>query len=251
MDSNQFRRIGIEKGAAWVNAYWCHEILQRIYFASLTGYMRMHRWMQGISQGIEMNNYLIFSASARGFLEAATDYYDAMENIPLFIAENFKIMKVSLEGKVNYIVYGFDELEERLLHFQEANKEAGKSALLLKPKTAKAYMESNNLIHLDLYRCYSELCEITHPAKSSLDLFIDDTDYIYSFNMQKDEIMINDFLTKYSAKFAELFERTENLCIITLQIVNKFRVDELTLEYINGIDTSMIRIWEKINKLMG
>lgn len=247
MSMEAFQLNGITKGAGWVNEYMAHEILQRIYFATLTGYLRQCKWMEGICQGIETNNFMLFSSSARGFLESATDYYDALEDIPLTLAENYKLFCEALSGHVNEKIIGFGAIEDKLLHFQEANKAEGKNNSNLKPKTAKEYMESKNLKRLDLYSCYGELCEITHPAKQSLDCFIDEKNYIYTINLNKDEEEIKTFLKKYSHKYSELLMRTENVCIITFQMINLFKIERLYLYSADKINTKSVKIWDKIN----
>ena len=244
----EFVKIGLEKGAAWINEYLTNETIQRVYLANVTGYFRMIKWIQGIEVGMEKENYLVFSASARGFLEATTDYYDAMENILLTIAENFNLMKSALNGKVDDRIVSYGELENILLHFQEANKNNGKNDPMLKPKSAKAYMESDNLKHLNLYECYGELCETTHPAKSSLDFFIDDMNSVYSIDLSKDSEMIEEFLSKYADKFSELLERCENLIIISLQLLNRFGIDKYSIKFLSQVDTSKVKVWNKINQ---
>jgi hypothetical protein len=243
-----FREMGKKKGASWINQYSCNEILQRIYFATITGYLRQSRWIEGICNGANTSNYLAFAASLRGFLESVTDYYDALYRIPLTLAEQYKLINRALKGEVTDFIITYKEIEDILLHFQEANKNDGKTYLLLNPKFAKAYMENEHLKHLDLYQCYGELCEITHPAKNSLELFIDEKNYFYSFNNEKDKILIKDFICRHSERFSELFMRFENLCIINLQLLNLFKIDRFYSKSVESINTEGIKIWEKINQ---
>lgn len=231
-----------------INQCLSHEILQRIYIATLTGYLRQYKWIEGMCQGIEINNFFLFSSAARAFLESATDYYDALEDIPLSLASHYDLMKKAISGELKSGLMCFKEIEDRLLHFQEANKSNGKSNDNLKPKPAKEYIESRNLKHLHLYDCYSYLCEITHPAKYSLDFFFDDNNYRYTINVYKDKQKIDDFLEKYSSKYSELLERTENLCVILFRVVNKFNIEELYLKYVENININSINLWRKIEK---
>lgn len=247
MSMEAFQLLGKEKGVEWINEYMTHETLQRIFIATLTGYLRQHKWIEGICQGIKLNNYLLFASSARGFLEAASDYYDALEVIPLVLAEQYKLFVKALNGKVNDMIIGFNDIENRLLHFQEANKRDGKNNSNLIPKTAKEYMESKNLKEMDLYSCYGELCEVTHPAKQSLEYFLEENDnFVYTIKLEKDKYKINAFLIKYASKYSELLMRTENLCIIIFKIINLFNIKELYLIAADKIDTRTIKLWEKI-----
>lgn len=233
---------------AFVNSYMTFEILQRLYLSTLTGYLRQCKWIDGICQGIKVDNYILFSSSARGFLEASSDFYDALEDIPLSLAENYKLLCKAIEGKVDYEIIDFHEIEDRLLHFQEANRQNGKNDSKLKPKSAKLYMESRNIKQLDLYECYSELCEVTHPAKQSLDWFFEENNYILTINLNRDKECIDKFVNKYTKKYTELLMRTENLCIIIFKMINLFKIKGIYLPFIEKVDISSLRIWNKIKK---
>lgn len=75
-------------------------------------------------------------------------------------------------------------------------------------------MEGLRLKPLNLYSCYSELCETTHPAKQSLDMFLSENQYIYTIDIAKDEKLITDFISRHSCELSELCERAENLCFV-------------------------------------
>ena len=233
---------------SFINSYMTFEILQRLYLSTLSGYLRQCKWIDGICQSIKIKNYILFSSSARGFLESASDFYDALEDIPLSLSENYKWLCKAIAGKIDYTVIDFQEIEDRLLHFQEANKQNGKSDSNLRPKSAKSYMESRNIRQLDLYECYSNLCEVTHPAKQSLDLFFEENNYILTININKDEEYIENFIKKYSNKYAELLMRTQNLCIIIFKMINLFKIKGIYLSFIEDIDLSPIKLWDKIEK---
>ena len=109
-------------------------------------------------------------------------------------------------------------------------------------------MESRNIRQLDLYECYSNLCEVTHPAKQSLDLFFEENNYILTININKDEEYIENFIKKYSNKYAELLMRTQNLCIIIFKMINLFKIKGIYLSFIEDIDLSPIKLWDKIEK---
>lgn len=231
---------------AHFNAYMTFEILQRLYLSTLAGCLRQIRWIDAMCQGVKTDNYILFASSSRGFLEAATDFYDALEDIPLSLAKSYKLLCEAISCKLDYEVIDFKEIEDRLLHFQEANKENGKSDSNLKPKSAKSYIESRNIKQLDLYKCYSDLCEMTHPAKQSLDLFFDEDNYILTININKDKENIDKFINKYTVKYAELLMRTVNLCAIIFKLINAFKVDGLYLKTAEQIDLNSIKLWRKI-----
>ena len=238
--------LALEKDFGKINQISSLEILERMYIATLTGYLRQYKWIDGMCQGIESNNFFLFSSAARAFLESTTDYYDALEDSPLSLASHYKLLKKAIAGEFNSGLMDFEDFENRLLHFQEANRSNGRSNDNLKPKSAKEYMESRNLKHLGLYDCYSYLCEITHPAKYSLDFFFDEDKHIYTININKDQLMIDDFLKNYASKYSELLERTENFCVISFRFVNKFNIEEFCMHSVERINIDSINLWRKI-----
>ena len=239
----------LKNGPGWTNQYYCMEILQRIYLASLTGYFRQQKWLDGVCSGVSTNNYILFCSSIRGFLEAATDYYDALECIPLTLAENFKLMSKAVKGEITDSIIGFEELENILLHFQEASRQSQEAGRIYSPKSAKAYMESKNLKSLNLYECYGDLCEVTHPANSSLNLFLNADDYIYTFADQDTKLM-QSFVDKYSKPLSDLYMRVENICVITLQVLNLFQIEMYYSQAAASLNTENLKIWDKIHRLI-
>lgn len=248
LDNEAFLELVKKRGVAWANKCVTLETFQRLYLATITGYLRQCKWIDGICQGFKANNFLLFSSSARGFLEAATDYYDALENIPFSFADSYNLLSSAISEEVDDKILSFEEIEENLLHFQEANKAEGRNEPILRPKTAKEYMESKNLKQLNLYDCYSELCEVTHPAKHSLDFFFDNNNNILTINLNKDRDSINQFTNKYSTQYSKLLNRTENLCILIFKTINLFNIEELYMKTADNFNMDSIKGWEKIQK---
>ena len=235
-----------DRNFGMINQRLSYEIVERIYIASLTGYLRQYKWIEGMCQGVKSNNFFLFASAARAFLESTSDYYDALEDIPLNLVCHYKLIKKAIDGEFDSELINFKNFENPLLHFQEANKSNGKNDDNLKPKSAKEYMNSRNLKHLNLYNCYAYLCEITHPAKYSLDFFFDENNYIYTLNNNKDKQMVEGFLQKYACKYSELLDRSENLCIILFKTINKFNIEEFYLHSVERINIDSVNMWNKI-----
>ena len=229
----------------------CFEILQRLYLAATTGFLRFYNWLNGLEYSLSSDNIIIFASSLRGLIESSCDLYDALENIPLNLAEYFSIFKCALEGELREL-YSPKEFEDKLIHFQNAsnkNKNMGNGSgkNIYNPKSARDYITSINLKHLNLYKCYSELCEMTHPAEDSLSVFIHNKDNILSINTNS-TYKIKSFISSYSGELKEMFERTFNLLIIIFKTVNLFEIEELTLKYPEQVDCTSILMWNKIKE---
>lgn len=227
------------------------EILQRLYLAATTGFLRFYNWLNGLEYSLSSDNIIIFESSLRGLIESSCDLYDALENIPLNLAEYFSIFKSALNEELKEI-YSLKEFEDKLIHFQNAsnkNKNMGKGLgeNIYNPKSARDYITSINLKHLNLYKCYSELCEMTHPAEDSLSVFIHNEDNILLINTNPDD-KIKSFISSYSGELKEMFERTFNLLIIIFKTVNLFEIEKLTLKYPEQLDCTSIPMWKKIKE---
>lgn len=229
-----------------------YEIIQRAYLTAVTGFLRFYNWINGVEYSLSSNNTIIFASSLRGLIESSCDLYDALENIPLNLAEHFKLIKSALNKELEKVCVVKD-IEDQLIHFQYTSKKnktnySGVNKNIYNPKSAKDYISSTNLEHLDLYKCYSDLCEITHPAENSISIFINNKGNVLSINTgSSDEI--KKFVSSYSKDLSELLERTFNLLIIFFKTINLFNIEKLTLKYLENINCTSIPMWKKILKL--
>src|SRR5687768_8377286 len=66
---------------------YCSEIMYRAHWAAATSLLRTHRWAHGVLLAASAGNYLSFAASFRGLLESAGDIADALQHVPLTIAD--------------------------------------------------------------------------------------------------------------------------------------------------------------------
>lgn len=234
---------------SYINHTIIMETLQRTYLATITGYLRQNSWIKATLSSIEAENYLMFCASIRGYLESSTDLYDALYNVPLTIANNYSMLKRSLEGNITDSLISPGKLEDILLHFQEASKHGVYSGGIYYPKSARQYMTNNHFKDLDLYSCYRELCEVTHPSSNSLDIFLSNDNNVFSI-VEKDKEHIDIFLKKYREQFVSLFSMTDNLCLLILKILNNFEFDSIYSHSVDKIDMSAVSGWVKIDELI-
>lgn len=249
IENSKFLLLALEKGIGWANKTLAFETLQRAYIATITGYLRQSRWIHGIITGIEVENYHVFTSAMRGYLESATDLYDGLYPVPFTLAENYKMMESALSGEFDEGIIKPEKLEDILIHFQEARKKHEYTENFYSPKSARKYMETDHLKHLDLYKCYGKLCEVTHPAGDSLDVFLINRNYKYSF-VEDDTRKINKFIDEHIGQFSELFMMTDNLCIIILKLINKFNIDKIYSNSVEKVNLSSIKAWNQIEYMI-
>lgn len=248
IDNKAFEFLVQERGFKWANKILSYELLQRAYIATVTGYLRQDKWIRGILNGIESENYHVFASSMRAYLESATDLYDGLNQIPMSLAISHVTMKRALKEEMDEMIIKPGKLEEILIHFQEARKNHSYSEKFYSAKSAKKYLETNHLKDLNLYKIYGELCEITHPAGNSLDVFLENQNNKLIF-VENDKIRIDKFISEYGQQFSELFLLTDNLCLIILKLINKFSIDKMYSKTVEMIDFSNIKLWINIEKI--
>lgn len=228
--------------------YW-FEILQRVYIASIIGLFRQNSWIKGIINAIDNNNYMQFASTFRGFIESSSDINDSLFHVPLNLSELSYNINKALKGNLNELFLS-TELETNLIHFTHARKPKKKEQLpdYMEAKTARSYLSSyNNCEHQKLlHDCYSELCEITHPASLSVFSYMDEDSYMLKFNINKDKENIDKFFSKYKPIFEYIFELSINLLIINLKTLNLFKLESFYTPSIESINLDKIPIVNKI-----
>ena len=237
--------------------YW-RELLQSLHLASVTALMRNQKWMQGVYYGTDYNNYIVFAASLRGYLEAFVDSYYSTNFKFISIAENFSDISKALEGTLDRPFYS-KEFEESLIHYYSASKTANTksyNAEFLDPLTARKYIDAFDLPNSELkHQLYSELCEIVHPASSSVKCFTkEDNSGLYTIRTVngKDSKLIDEMLERYSKLLKLVFKVSNAIPVVNLKTLNCFKESCISSSYIENSLISNISVipgaWETIAK---
>lgn len=228
--------------------YW-EEILLRSHFTSVTSILRNEKWLRGINVSIETNNYLLFAASLRGYLESVTDSYYSLLNTPFDLACNFKNIKSALNGDQDRLLVS-ERLEETLIHYQFASKSKE-----IKPLFATKYIEIfDKYGDNDTKALYSKLCEVAHPAKDSIYCFVDkivvSDEFEYTTtNINMDSKHIEKIMNDYSDVIIQLLKMSISAPIICLRILNLFKCELVESQFLDDCLINKLideNIWEKI-----
>lgn len=217
--------------------YW-QEILLRVHFAAVTSLIRTQKWLSGVVLAIETNNVLVFCASLRGFLEATVDSYYSLESSPTSLALNFKKINTALKGELNQ-PFVSDEFESKLIHFQFAKKgRKGLDASNNIARTNAEYIKSFDLENIGIKELYSELCEVTHPAASSINCFTEEivVSEHHSYRVtstETDNEVISEIISKYCDQISILLKVGISLYCVCLKLLTLFDFEDIHSEYIN------------------
>lgn len=218
--------------------YW-KELLQRLHLASVTTLMRNLKWIQGIKLAVGSNNFIIFASSLRGYLEAFVDSYYSTSFKFIDVAENFSNINKALKGTLDRPLLS-SEFEESLIHFYSASKNANSKTYnvdWLDPLTTRKYLDGFDLPGSELkHKLYSELCEIVHPASSSVKCFTKEEDGIKSSAIQtvpgRDNELIDEILVKYSKLLRLILRVSNTIPVVNLKTLNYFNEPCINTNYI-------------------
>ena len=250
LSNEVFHEILHSKKFSDANEILCRETLQRLYIACITAHFRQHSWVCGIVDSYKSQNYILLASAIRGFLESSCDFYYSLCPLPLTIAENYMEIDIAVKGKMHNSLIGLEQLEKPLLHFQEAQRQGVHNSVepYLKAETAKKYMEHEHFNELNLYKMYGDLCQITHPAKQSLSVYLQEHEYLLKFRIHL-ENEINALVEKCFPNMERLLEITSNLIIVSLKTLNLFSDNHgLFTKTVEEYNMNDIPLWKKIIK---
>jgi hypothetical protein len=237
------KTISIEHDIATMNQIVGHETLTRVYIAFVSFFCRQNEWIRGMIYSLLSHNYLSLAANIRAFMESACDGYYSLVNIPLHIAENSKKLMRSISAEMSDMVLDVVDIEQRLKHFQFAEKISSSDKKIdfdgffinnafVSPKTMKEYMSHPHFEGLQLYEKYRHLCNISHPARPSLDQFIEykksseGTSLTYCFvNPNLKESRIENLCENNATALGDLLQRVMNLILTGFVTLNYFGND--------------------------
>lgn len=253
MDAKKFEEMIANDIRTAQKIYW-QEILQRAHLSVWAALLRHHRWVSGVLLAAQANNFIAFASAFRGLIESAADAYYSLADVPMTLAEYRGKILLALEGKLDAVLLA-GVLEERLIHFMYARKiEKGEVvADYHKAKSAREYLSelqqaNEGLIHT----CYSELCQITHPARLSVLSFIafkgeDELE----LRTDADQGNIRAFCAKHQNAVPRLFQHGLNPALLVLKLLNHFpRAELYTHGFLDSVSVDHIQPWPRIMKAM-
>ena len=171
---NIYQRILIEDPVRGMQVYWS-EMLGRSHLAAVVSILRHRQWVRSVVESARSDRFMPFAATFRCLIESVADTQDALYQVPLTLAEMAGSIERGLSGHLGDRLVVNQELEDTLIHFSHA-RQVGASEdapRTHKRKTARDYLKILERSQVsNVAACYSELCEITHPAADSVKLFL-------------------------------------------------------------------------------
>lgn len=221
-------------------------VIQNCHFAACASLLRTQRWFEGVRYGLERGNFLIFSSSLRGLVESTSDSYDVMRYIGKTLEVNYIPFVLALLGKktkdgevvlndtkpldvlVNHFIYAKEMSDYSILRKTNgmSPEEAERYKDIHKAKKPWEYrriLKEQGFPHVDTI--YSELSETTHPASSSVFLFLQENkDGTYNLKQDSDYENISEFIRKFGKKTKDLLSYAITPSLIALKTVDEFPI---------------------------
>lgn len=259
-DNAFFEKTYADSPVELQKVYWM-EILQRAHWAAFSSLLRNLKWTEGVTNAVDGNNFLSFTANLRCLIESCGDTLLSLKTVAMTLADNHdKITKV-LEGNSNdNTILVSKALEEILIHFSYARKitEEEKNAVGTIPKYQNAKPASEYLKHLDnkldngpIGALYSFLCQFSHPAAHSTHFFFKEEQeaqhYKFSYLDNPDENNIKLILSKYESEIIKSLMLGFNPSLLVLKTLNLFGYPEVQTPNIDSINLEELKTWRYIS----
>jgi hypothetical protein len=232
--------------------YW-YEILERAHFGATASLIRLDRWLQAMDAAATAENFLAFAASFRGLIESTADARFALGDVPIGIASTFRLAQDALLRKAKVFALAKD-LEDDLIHFSHARKlkKDEPSPDTHSAKTMREYLEKLQRAPTGpLFKCYEELCNVTHPAATSVLYLLDKADDgALVFSPRADERSIVDLCNRGGTVVTFCVSEGLMLPIVILRILNRFELAELRTPGVEGIVMDDIALWREVETVL-
>ncbi|HIF9079420.1 TPA: hypothetical protein ACX6NP_000261 [Photobacterium damselae] len=231
-----------------LNSTYMSELIYRAHFGGASSLVRNLEWVKGMAMAYEHGMLLPFASSFRSLIESTGDSSQTLSAVAKTLADNHKIISDCIAEKENNL-YSISELEDLLIHYSHGRRlQKGEEA----PETHKAKSAAfyvNNLKEQtgkDFYECYSELCQLTHPAADSvLHLMLQKEDNNYEFSVGDGKTKIEELMSKYDHLITDLLMFAFNPGLLILKTLNHFPVSDCHSASLVHADFSWLPLWVK------
>ena len=252
MPEEQFRALSTVGDITRI--YWT-EMLYRVHMAAATSVLRSQRWVEGTLSAFEADNHLAFGASLRGLIEAAADTNEALLRVPKTLAFDLHSVYTAVHGKMTDGFVSSPDLEEALIHYSHGRKleKGSMGPKSHRAKTTREYLSRIDFADGAMSNCYSELCELTHPASRSVQVFFkpyDSKDDLV-LEPQWDRAYTLGLCIRHDTALKHVLYLAFNAPVICLRLLNMFDVDAVRTPAADKIDTSRVPLWNTLLSILG
>ncbi|MDD9996693.1 MAG: hypothetical protein OXQ89_03005 [Rhodospirillaceae bacterium] len=226
------------------------EILFRAHIVVSVSLYRTCRLIDATVREHRASNLPGWASCTRALLEAIGDSFDALQAIPVTLAENHRFIRRCLSGQVRQYS-GSKELEDKMIHFTHARhlkrEEKDRVPASHKAKPAGQYISEIGIP--GARTLYGELCEYSHPTASSVQYLFSVIDEGKATRVDplRDEHKISSLIETYRTVFNNVLMVSFNPVLLSLRVFDAFQLFPNILE-LRNVNFSNIPAWAIIEK---
>ncbi|PKH56383.1 hypothetical protein CXF83_12830 [Shewanella sp. Choline-02u-19] len=236
-----------------INRIYMSELVYRAHFGAASSLARNLEWIKGMALAYEQGVYLPFASAFRSLIESTGDSSEALINVAKSLTDNHKIISGGIAGELDYIVT-INELEDMLIHYSHGRRldKNDDAAPTHKAQSTAHYVNSlEKQTEKEFYACYSELCQLTHPAAESvLHLMVPNSKGGYIFSQGDDKKKIEELMSKYQHIIVDLLMFAFNPGLLILKTLNYLPVKVCHSNSLRNANFSWLPAWNKCEQAL-
>ena len=252
--SSQYDEILRTNLPSAIQIYW-QEILLMSHMASVTSLLRSRALLRGTCQAVDDGNALAFASCFRGFLEAASDTYDALGNVPETLIDHRLGITKNLTKQPGQALHIVEGIEDQLIHFlraRELSTNESAPASHKKKKTADYFESLEKTRQGPVRELYRQLCELSHPSEKSVSFFLrKELDGNQFLNPAGDPDFPYTIVSQHRVAVETAFQCGINASLMLLKVLNEFPFESLHTPILGDIKFTNMPLGRRIGKKLG
>lgn len=225
--------------------YW-QEMLYRSHLCAVSALKRNYDWIRALEKSD--NNYILYCSAFRGLMESIGDTYDGLSQVAITLAIQNKVIKDAINSNLKEVATS-QELEDLMINFSHASKKVNKltNDNVFKPKKTYEYIKllEESSKH-KFYEYYETLCEVVHPASSSLGFNFTEENGRLKWHGEKDTEIIEYSIKNDKELFLELLMRGLNPVYLLLKTLNLLQFKPVYTERADKLNLNNIPAWKRV-----
>lgn len=235
-------------GEAYSRRVYWSEMLARAHMASVASIFRTTRWAESAVREYSAGNLFGWASSCRSLIEAAGDSAMSLSAVPLTLAQQNRKIRGQISGKYSGPTTVSQELEESLIHFTHARKVQKNEEA---PPSHKARQSADYVKYLEAmeikgaYKTYSFLCELVHPASTSVATLFRSEDHGWTFSPGNEQHALRELAENNKELFGDVLSAAYNPPILILKVLHKFDLFS-KIDKLRAYRFDHVPIWNRI-----
>ncbi|MCG7354532.1 hypothetical protein RQ744_06650 [Roseomonas mucosa] len=227
--------------------YW-QEILYRAHMSSVAAIFRTTRWVDVAVREQNAGNLFGWASACRSLIESSGDINFSLNAVPLSLAELSEVINLHMNGEVSGSLSVAAELEDDLIHFMYGRK-IPKNADFPQShqrRSSAEYVERVEKMKIDgVKELYADLCEIVHPAASSVEIFFRSRGSVWRTDPKGELNVLNKRIAASQKTMGDVLMASYNPPLLTLKVIRHFRLLS-GYDFMDKYEFHGLPIWQKI-----